>query len=107
MVKTTRSWGLTPHKPTCLGSSILFLILVLSSAAVAIGQPARHGVTSFFPLHVLWSAPLGAPSNTAPVTDGKRIFFGLRTGTVRALQVDSGAPVWNATLDLHGPLAAD
>jgi outer membrane protein assembly factor BamB len=51
----------------------------------------------------LWSFPTGEPNpdfllNSAPAVSGGRVFFGGLDGSVHAVEVASGAPVWKRAL---------
>ncbi len=44
--------------------------------------------------HVLWSKPLPSRSESSPVVDGDRLYFGSENGTVYAMRTTDGAVRW-------------
>jgi outer membrane protein assembly factor BamB len=105
--ETTRYWGINVRVRSGWGYAALIL-LCCALPATAAPAPRKDSVPPpFFPVRLLWEAPLGAPATPPVVVAAGRVFVALRTGTVAALAVDTGETLWTARLEPRGPMIAD
>lgn len=62
----------------------------------------------FFPVRQIWQVALAAPPSPRGIlTDQKRVFVPLSTGSLAAVSLEAAQVAWTARLDLHRVLAAD
>ncbi len=79
------------------------------AVAPPVAPPAAGPATTlpFFPLRVRWAADLDGPPAAPAVTDGTRVFVPLSTGTLVAVDAETGATRWKAEVSTALRPAAD
>lgn len=106
---TTSGWGRCSWERCLLGWIALLSIAAATSAAEAQTPrpPAPGRPPAPFPIQRLWQTALGTPVASPPALDGQRWFALLRTGSVVAVDVNTGALLWTARVDGRGGVATD
>ena len=84
---------------TCHGLSA-GLAVVLAAGAAALQKPAPLALTA------RWTVTMPAPAIQPLATNGAAVFAALSSGTVTAIAVSDGQPVWNADVQAAAPISA-
>lgn len=90
----TASRGVPFHSSTTLVVAIICACLAGAGSSLS-AQEAEPGLP-LFPMRVRWTTDFGVPPTAGPTADNTRVYMPLSSGTVVAVDADTGAVQWRA-----------